>query len=54
MDATESFTSPVDFDLLVMVSEELDKVIGMFFANVFDAKIIDDKAEGDRSPLMVP
>ena len=54
MDATEEFAGPVDFDFLVMVVEALDEVVGMFFANYFDAKIVDDQAEGDWSPLMAP
>ena len=54
LDATEAFAGPVDFNIFIMVAEALDEMVGMFFANVFDAKIVDDKAEGDQLPLVVP
>ena len=54
VDATEAFASPVDVDFFVMVAEALDEVVGMFSANVFYAKIVDDEAECDQSPLMAP
>ena len=52
VDTTEAFAFPVNVNLLIMVVEALDQMVGMLFANVFDAKVIDDKAEADWAPLV--
>ncbi len=39
---------------LVICSDCLQKVLGMFLANVFDAKVIDDQRERDGAPLVRP
>ena len=54
VDATEAFAGPVDVDFFVMVAEALDEVVSMFSAHIIYAKIVDDEAECDRSPLMAP
>ena len=35
-----------------MVVEALDQMVGMLFADVFDAKVIHDEAEADWAPLV--
>ena len=47
VDATEAFAFPVNVNLLIMVTEVLDQMVGMLFANVFDTEVIDNKAEAD-------
>ena len=54
VDTAEAFAFPVDVNLLIMVAEALDQMVGMLFANVFDAKVINDKAEADWVPLVAP
>ena len=54
VDAAEAFAFPVNVDLLIMVAEALDQMVGMLFANVFDTEVIDDKAEADWVPLVAP
>ena len=54
VDPTESFAIPINVDLLVMVAEALDEMVGMFFANVFYAKIIYNEAKTDRAPSVAP
>ena len=34
--------------------ENLDQVVGVFLANVFDPKVIDDETETDGSSVMFP
>ena len=53
-DTTESFAIPIDVDLLVMVAEALDEMVGMFFADVFDAKVVHDEAKTDWTPFVAP
>ena len=54
VDATEAFAFPVNVNLLIMLAEALNQMVGMLFANVFDAKVIDNKAEADWVPLVAP
>ena len=54
VDTTEAFAFPVNVNLLIMVAEALNQMVGMLFANVFDAKVIDNKAEADWVPLVAP
>ena len=54
VDATEVFAFPVNVNLLIMVAEALDQMVGMLFANVFDTEVINNKAEADWVPLVVP
>ena len=37
-----------------MVAYALDQMVGMLFAYVFDAEVIDNKAEADWAPLVAP
>ena len=54
LDSTESFAIPINVDLLIMVAKALDEMVSMFFADVFDAKIVHDKAKTDGAPLVAP
>ena len=54
VDATEAFAFPVNVNLLIMVAEALDQMVGMLFANVFDAEVINDEGEADWVPLVAP
>ena len=37
-----------------MLLENSHEVVGMLFANVLDAKIVNAEGEDDRTPLMCP
>ena len=52
VDTTETFAFPVNVNFLIMVVEALDQMVGMLFANVFDAEVIHDEAEADWVPLL--
>ena len=54
VDTTESFAIPIDVNLLLMVAEALDEMVGMFFADVFDAKVVHDEAKTDGAPFVAP
>ena len=54
VDATEAFAFPVNVNFLIMVAEALYQMVGMLFADTFDAKVIHDEAEADWVPLVVP
>ena len=54
VDTTESFASPINVDLLVMVVEALDEMVSMFFADVFNAKVVHDEAKTDGAPFVAP
>jgi hypothetical protein len=45
--AKEAFARPFCGDV-IQGFESGDKVFGVFAANIFDAKVVDNKAEGDR------
>ena len=54
VDAAEAFAFPVNVNFLIMVAEALDQMVVMLFADVFDTKVIHDKAEADWAPLVMP
>ena len=54
VDTAESFAIPVDVNFLVLVAEALDEMVGMFFANVFDTKVINDETKTDGAPCVMP
>ena len=37
-----------------MVVEALDEMVGVFFANVSDTKVINDETKTDGAPCMTP
>ena len=51
--AGESGAGPVLGEFIVL-EKDVEKVVGMVFANIFDAKVIDGEAEEDRALLVVP
>ena len=53
VDAGESGAGPVLGEFIVL-EEDVAKVVGMKFANIFDAEVIDDYEEEDRAPLVAP
>ncbi len=42
------------FDEFIFLADAFDEVVSVFLANVFDAKIVNDKRESDRVPFMLP
>ena len=52
-DATIEFTSPIFFDFIVC-AERSNEVVGMFFADIFDPKIIYSEGELHRSCDVFP
>ncbi len=50
--AKEAFARPFCGDV-IQGFESGDKVFGVFAANIFDAKVVDNKAEGDRAGGMM-
>ena len=42
------------FSDLVVLFQECSEVDGVTLANIFDAKIVHDKSEDDRAPLVAP
>ncbi len=53
VDAREFCSCPIRGDCVVLLLGR-EKVIGMSFADVLDAKVIDNEDEGDGSPLVAP
>ena len=51
--AGESGSGPVLGEFIV-IKEDVAKVVGVAFANVFDSKVIDNESEEDRAPLVAP
>ena len=54
VDAVEAFVFPVNVDFLIMITEAQAQMVGMLFANVFDAEVIHNKTEADWAPLVAP
>ena len=54
VDTAEVFVFPVNVNFLIMVVEALDQMVGMLFADEFDAEVIHDEAESDWAPLVEP
>jgi hypothetical protein len=52
-DAKVSISGPIFFNVVVLF-QRVDQVLNVFFANVFNAKIINNKCEADWSLLMSP
>ena len=52
-DAGKSGAGPVLGEFIVL-EEDVAKVVGMAFANIFDAKVIDNESEEDWAPLVAP
>jgi hypothetical protein len=50
--AKEAFAQPL-CGHVIQEFESGDKVFGVFAANIFDAKVVDNKAEGDRAGGMM-
>lgn len=48
-DTTEEFGIPVDGDAFVVLFEDVNEVLCVFFADVVDGKVIHDKRKGDRT-----
>ena len=53
IDAGKLGAGPVLGDL-IMLEEDIAKVIGVAFFDVFYAKVVNDKAEEDWAPLVAP
>ena len=53
VDASESGAGPVLGEFIVL-EEDVAKVVGVAFAKIFNAEVIDDEAEEDRVPLVAP
>ena len=52
--AAEQFFFPVSRNLFVAIFDQLDKVIGMLFAYVFNEEIVDYKAVLNWAPAILP
>jgi hypothetical protein len=52
-EATIKFAFPVGGNG-VKVLQGIDEMVGIVFANIFDAKVVDDEAEGDVAALVSP
>jgi hypothetical protein len=52
-EATIKFPFPVGGNG-VKVLQGIDKMVGIVFANIFDAKVVNDEAEGDVTALVSP
>src|SRR5210317_1720514 len=48
-----SFSLPICCTVIVFLNY-FDQMFCMLFAYIFDAKIVDDKSETDRTPIMRP
>ena len=44
---------PIDGADIVFI-ENLGKIVGMFFADIFYAKVVDTEGEGDGAPVVSP
>ena len=53
-DATEKRSCPVFGSFVVDILEGFDEKIGMFKANVFDPKVINDEGELNRASFVRP
>ena len=46
-------SSPIDGADIVLI-ENLSEMVGMFFADIFYAKVVDAEGEGDGVPIALP
>ena len=53
VDTSESGAGPV-LGYFIMLEEDVVKVIGVAFVDVFYAEVVDEKAEEDWVPLVAP
>ena len=53
VDTRESGARPV-LGEFILLEEDVAKVVGMAFANIFDAKVIENEAEEDWAPFVAP
>ena len=51
--SNEARSGPIDEADIVFV-ENFGKMVGVFFADIFYAKVVDTEGEGDGAPIMSP